>query len=172
MEYDIVNGPEEDLSNDAVWMQLRAQIMDGAFDALMSGPPCNTYTNARKPDGLGPMPLRGPAGDDRYGLPSLAPAEKEKVKLGTLLALRSCEAAKLFHEQGKPRITEQPKWRRDGESVSMYNLDEFTDLLNLENVHTEELVQCEYGAETSKPTTLITGHPPGHQLQGHLLSSS
>lgn len=67
-EYDLVNGPHEDLTNDAIWSELLAKIRSGHFDGLLSGPPCNTFTNARKDDGVGPLPLKGPAGDERYGL--------------------------------------------------------------------------------------------------------
>ena len=150
--------PGEHLSSDAVWNDIIAQIKAGKFDALLAGPPCNSFTNARKDDGMGPMPLRGPTGDDRYGLKNLDPKDAEKVKTGTLLALRAHEASTLFHGQEKPFILEQPKWKRDDTSVSMFNLDEYQDLLSLPGVRTEELVQCEYGAETSKPTTLIVGH--------------
>ena len=158
VEYDLVNGPDEDLSNDTVWCNLMTQIKEGKFDALLAGPPCNTFTNARKNDGMGPVPLRGPTGDDRYGLKSLDAKNKEKVKMGTLLALRGHEAAAEFHRQTKPYIVEQPQWKRDSDSISMFNLDEYQDLLQQSDVGTLELVQCEYGARTMKPTTLVAGH--------------
>ena len=41
------------------------------YDGLI-GPPCKTFTNARKNDGIGPLPLRGPSGPDRCGLVHLA----------------------------------------------------------------------------------------------------
>lgn len=50
---------------------------------------------------------------------------------------------------------EQPRWKQDGTSVSMYNLDEFQQLLELAGVECIELDQCEFGAPTTKPTTLI-----------------
>lgn len=40
----------------------------------------------------------------------------------------------------------------------MYNLDEFTELLALPGIRAEDIVQCAYGAETSRPTTLVLGH--------------
>lgn len=158
VEYDVINGPNEDLTSDAIWSKLLEEIKRGAFDALLAGPPCNTFTNARKDDGLGPMPLRGPSGHDRYGLSGLEQSDMEKVKAGTLLATRASTAAKEFHQQRKPYIVEQPLWKQDGRSVSMYNLDEFKELMELPGVETKDIVQCEYGAETSKPTTLLLGH--------------
>lgn len=155
VEYDLVNGAEQDLANDHIWQGIMSDIKNGVYDALLAGPPCNTFTNARRWDDAGPKPLRGPSGDERYGYSFLGPSDKEKVKLGTLLAVRTTEASTEFHEQRKPFIVEQPRWKQDGTSVSMYNLDEFQQLLELVGVECIELDQCEFGAPTTKPTTLI-----------------
>lgn len=98
VEYDLVNGTEQDLANDAVWQSLISDIRAGRYDAMLAGPPCNTYTNARQLDGLGPGPLRGATGDDRYGLPHLRPDDQIKVRTGTLLAVRTAEAATAMDE--------------------------------------------------------------------------
>ena len=83
-EYDLVNREQEDLTNDFIWQQVKADIRAKKYDGLIAGPPCNTFTNVRKDDGLGPLPLRGPSGPDRYGLAHLAGEEKDKVRIGTL----------------------------------------------------------------------------------------
>ena len=71
-EYDLVNREQEDLTNDFIWQQVKADIRAKKYDGLIAGPPCNTFTNVRKDDGLGPLPLRGPSGPDRCGLVHLA----------------------------------------------------------------------------------------------------
>lgn len=43
-EFDIVNGPEEDLAVDQVWEKILARIKSGYYRALLAGPPCNTFT--------------------------------------------------------------------------------------------------------------------------------
>lgn len=47
-EYDIVNGQEEDLASDHVWCYLLEKIRQGYYAALLAGPPCNSFSNARK----------------------------------------------------------------------------------------------------------------------------
>lgn len=130
-------------------------IRAGKYDGILAGAPCKTYTNARKDDGVGPPPLRGPSGADRYGLEKLSPTDKEKVKVGALLAVRTAEAAAAFHDIGRPFIVEQPKWKDDRNSVSMFNLDEFQRLLQHRDVRRAILDQCMYDAKTTKPTSLL-----------------
>lgn len=153
VEYDVVNGEEQDLVSDEVWRAVIRDIRDGQYDGMLAGPPCNTYTNARKDDGIGPLPLRGPSGADRYGLPKLSPTDKEKVKIGALLAVRAAEAAEAFHEIQRPFIIEQ--WKADQTSVSMFNLDEFQQLLKHDDVLRACMDQCMYEAKTAKPTSLL-----------------
>eukprot|EP00435_Cladocopium_sp_Y103_P030056 s3225_g7.t1 len=155
VEYDVVNGEDQDLTNDAIWQRVLADIKAGKYDGMLAGPPCNSFTNARKHDGEGPGPLRGAHGDERYGLQGLSEEDKQKVRVGTLLALRTSEAATELLCQEKPSIIEQPRWKQDGNSVSMFNLDEFQELLQRPHVRHADLVQCEYGARTTKPTTLM-----------------
>ena len=146
--------PAHDLLDDEVWLRIYNKLMAGFYDGVLVGPPCNTYTCARKMDS-GPGPLRSAVGTGRYGLDGLKPIEQSKVKAGTLLAQRASVALETMREQGKPAINEQPLWKRDGKAVSMYNLDEFVELLNRPEVRVQNIVQCEYGARTSKPTTLM-----------------
>ena len=47
----------------------------------------------------------------------------------------------------------------------MYNLDEFSELLARPLARTADLVQCEYGAKTMKPTTLVLLRIGGDALQ-------
>ena len=156
-EYDIVNGAHQDLASDHVWQEVMNNIHKGKYQGLLAGPPCNTFSNARKAGEPGPQPLRGPVGSDRYGLRHLQPEDKEKVKLGTLLAVRAVEATKAMSQQRKPTVLEQPKWIDDGVHVSMYNLDEFGTLKDSPDFEFRDLVQCEYGAPTTKPATLLLG---------------
>eukprot|EP00435_Cladocopium_sp_Y103_P035534 s490_g9.t1 len=155
-EYDIANGPDGDLASDHVWSTIMNKMKEGYYKALLAGPPCNTFTNARKHDGQGPAPLRSPTGPERYGYEWNNAMDKEKVKYGNLLAIRTAEAFGCMHEQRKPAIVEQPRLKEDDESTSMYKLDEFLHLRSLPGVEMMDLLQCRYGAMTSKPTTLMT----------------
>ena len=154
-EYDIVNGDRYDLAGDAVYNQLKAKVEGGHFDGGVLGPPCHTFSNARREDDGGPRPLRGPGPKLIYGKLDLRPEEKEDVRLGTLLALRALEIFKLLSAQGRPVLLEQPRWRQDTTSVSMFLLPEFKQVLAGEGVKMVHIVQCAYGAPSEKPTTLL-----------------
>ena len=43
-EYDIVNGSHQNIADDHVWQQILRNIKTGKYQALMAGPPCNTFT--------------------------------------------------------------------------------------------------------------------------------
>ena len=167
IEMDVVNGAEQDLTNEQVWQGIEQRIDGGEFLGLISGPPCGTFTNARKDDGMGPKPLRGSAGAERYGLPNLKGKDKEKVREGTLLAQRTAEAVTSMSAQQRPSITEQPLWKKTPGKVSMYNLDEFQTFVDAENFEFITIAQCEYGAKTTKPTTLMLGHIKEYEAKGN-----
>ena len=166
-EMDVVNGEANDLTNDQVWQELKVKLRKGAFDGLIAGPPCGTFTNARQHDGLGPKPLRGAFGADRYGFAHLKGSDKEKVREGTLLAQRTAEAVTIMDEQQRPSITEQPLWKKSQNKVSMFNLDEFQPFVNDENFEFITIAQCEYGAKTNKPTTLMLGRVRHYEAKGN-----
>ena len=111
-EFDIENGQQFDLTSDIVWANVMSDIRTGKYVGMLAGPPCNTYSKARRKDGQGPRPLRGPHGADRYGLSDLTLAEQQLVKTGTLLAQRTAEATLEFNTLGRPSIVEQPKWEQ------------------------------------------------------------
>ena len=83
------------------------------------------------------------------------PEEKETLRLGTLLALRAVEVFGLFVLQGKPTILEQPARRAGPGSISMFDLPEFKAMLGADGVSCARIAQCNYGADTEKPTELM-----------------
>ena len=98
--------------------------------------------------------MRAASGPARYGRLSLLPKDKEAVRVGTLLAVRAAEVMNAFVDQCKPVRVEQPIWKRDGRSVSMFNLDEFATLLKRMGVSFRDMAQCHYGAKMA--TTLFS----------------
>ncbi len=124
------------------------------YDAFLLSPPCSTFTPARSSGGRGPKPLRGTKGRDRYGLRGLSVEDKNKVKEGTLLALRANKTARHAHSASKPWLLEQPHWR--DESTSMFMLDEFQELMKQDGVFVHTFDQCRYQVEFEKKTDLLT----------------
>ena len=158
-EFDILNDEiNQDLLSEEVWHPVLKDCIDGRYDGGGLMPPCSTYSAARRNSGAerGPSRLRGPVGRDRYGLPHLSPADKEKVRIGTLLALRAAEAAEALHRcrggRGSPWFFETPLPREGVASV--FGLDETLKLDDLPSVRNNKLCQCMLGARTTKETAI------------------
>ena len=118
---DIENGI--DLADDVAWKDLAVRLATD-FDGSLWSPPCSTFSAARTRPG-GPPLLCGHCGKDLYGLPSLRPSDKEKVRVGTLLALRAAQGIDVQKRAGKPWILETPSPRPRVSSV--FSLPEVQD---------------------------------------------
>ena len=150
--YDLERGPKHDLADSAIWDEITAAIEAQEYDGGSSASPCCTLSASRRYDG-GPRPLRGEFAPQIYGFRDLTPAEKEDVKLGTLLALRGEELCRRFDDQGKPYWSETPGMR-DGHP-SVFKLPEYLDLRKREGVEVDRILQCNYCARTAKPTDIL-----------------
>ena len=85
-DFDIADGPGQDLAGRSTFYRLVDRVGSGAFLAVLASPPCSTSLRSR--GGLsGPQPRRGLHGEDRYGLRHLQQADEGYVKLGVLLAM-------------------------------------------------------------------------------------
>jgi hypothetical protein len=151
--WDLVNGAQFDLTDDATWDPLVARVRSREFVAAFASPPCTTASRLRNKPG-GPPPLRGLAGKDRYGLSGLSVPNKEKVRVHNLILLRVAEILKIMAQQGVPWLFETPALK-DGE-VSILRLDEYQSLLCTQGVQHVIGVQCPFGALSSKPTSWVS----------------
>ncbi len=82
--WDLENGPQFDLSDDATWDALVERVRSREFAAAFASPPCTTASRLRNKPG-GPPPLRGVEGAARYGLGGLSIPNKELVRLHNLI---------------------------------------------------------------------------------------
>ena len=112
-EWDIENGPEYDLADDTRWNRLLALINAGELHATIWSPPCSTYSGCRSETDRGPRPLRGASGRERYGSDDvkLTSEEKEAVRVGTLLAVRTAEGIRACDKLGIRWLLENPPQR-------------------------------------------------------------
>ncbi len=94
--------------------------------------PCSTFSSGRTGDG-GPVPLRGTSGADMYGLPGLSLKDKEKVRVGTILALRGAALAKECLAKDIPWLAETPQFK-EGEP-SLLRLPEWADIIDRADVN-------------------------------------
>ena len=141
---DLEVDPSHDLSCDTTWNSLLALIKLGLFCAALFSPPCSTFTAALNDMDGGPSPLRGADPTTIYGLPGLTSRQKEKVRLGTLLAVRTAEGLWLLIQMCVPFIFEQPA-RRPGKP-HMTLLPEFQRILDHPEVEEHTCDQCTCGA--------------------------
>ena len=159
-DHDIVMAKElgeptavHDLSCDAVWEQIHSDMRKGEYEAVLMGTPCETASRARTGP-PGPRPLRSP--EHIYGLPrdQLTPEEFEQVRLGTYFALKTAETAVLATELRIPWAIENPD--PSDNPVSLFHLPEWVDLARSPHVRTWDFHQCPMGAETAKPTRMLS----------------
>ena len=138
---DLERSEAHDLADDTRWDSVVHDLKNRKFDAVLMSPPCSTFSAARSAPG-GPPPLRAPDGEHLYGLPRLSPSQQEQVKMGTLLALRGAEAARLCNELGLPWIAETPRMRVNHPSV--FKLGEWKAVRAAPKVEDAILDQCQF----------------------------
>ena len=146
---DICN--EVDLADDIVWHEYVVALgPNGKFLGSLWSPPCSTFSRARSDSDGGPRILRGPSGPALLGLPDLRPEEKEKVRLGTLLATRSGEGITAQDGAGCPWILENPPEGED--RPSLFRIPLVQAATTGPGAHRHVLPQCPFGAEATKLT--------------------
>lgn len=145
---------DHDLLDQHFWEKCSGNFDE--FDSFLVSPPCSTFTPARRGNG-GPQPLRGVEGAEVYGLNGLKPNEKKQVAEGNVLAIRAENTATYAHVNGRWWIIEQPH-RRSGKT-SMWNLDEFKRLREMEGVYLYTFDQCRFGCLAEKRTDLLSNIP-------------
>ena len=149
--FDLEVSDDHDLADAGFWQVIIDDLKAGKFHAGMHAPPCGSFCASRGLGG-GPRALRGPVPPEIFGFPNLEPHEKETVRIGTLLALRTKESCAVMHSLGLPFIYEQPA-RRPGQ-LHRFALPDVAVIFELPGVKTKRVVQCMLGSRTAKPTDL------------------
>lgn len=151
-DVDIVNGPNQDLKDDATWLALHHQLEAGKVCAVVAGPPCTTFSKARTGP-PGPRPLRSAA--HPYGLPrsDLSLAEQDAVAEGTLYALQTLQFLDACHRRGVAFALESPE--PVAGVTSIFDLPEAQRLARAPGVRQVDFDQCRWGAESKKPTRIL-----------------
>jgi len=144
--------PGMDLLDESNFERYMAMVRNREFDAALMAMPCSTFSGGRIVGDGGPPPLRGCSERDIYGLPNLSLADKEKVRIGTVLALRGAALAKECNAMGIPWLAETPRQVEDKPSV--LKLPEWRDIYQLQTTRKRCMVQCACGAESVKATEL------------------
>ena len=144
--------PLMDVLDEAIFDTHLSDIKARKYDAALMAMPCSTFSRSRDVCDGGPKPLRGCGEVDIYGLPNLSISDKDKVRTGTILALRGEVVARTCTGMDIPWIAETPEHKVGKPSVLL--LPEWSDTLKDVRVDRKTIVQCELGAIAKKATEL------------------
>ena len=98
---DVIRHPSHDRCDQHCWESLLDSARSGHYSMLLVSPECTTFSPARCVKG-GPPPLRGNEAPHIYWLPDLSPADKERVRIGNLLAICCAQIVETFDSLGLP----------------------------------------------------------------------
>ena len=156
---DIVHGgPRSDVSipaNAAYWADF---AMNDAVAAVVSGPPCETWTVARYMPG-GPAPLRERA--HPWGMPHLTKDRAKQVEVANLLLRFAIRINTIVAARGGAVIMEHPacpSWKPHAPSI--WRLPELAHLQRCYDMQILSFDQCTCGGISRKPTSLLVANIP------------
>jgi hypothetical protein len=155
MFLDLEEDLSHDLCDDMFFSTVSRDAESGVYDlgSLMS-PPCSTFSMALELGGHGcPKPLRGAVAPEIYGMKDLVGDDKERVRIGTLCALRCVQIAKILMARSVPWLWEQPRMRAG--HPHMFCIPEVAALLSLPGVRMSNVDQCRYGGKFQKGTVFL-----------------
>ena len=132
LEFDIQHGEHFNLLHHDVYEIARGWICSRMVKTAWFGTPCNTWSTARRGPPGGKMPCSLRSAEFVMGLPALEAKDREKVRVGNLLAARAAELQRRCQELKIPWGEENPgssflwqhSWRRKMEKVAeVYYVD-------------------------------------------------
>ena len=144
---DICLHSTHDVLNSAVEKRILFWLKSGRINLVWLGMPCTSFSRARKHDGLGPGPIR--SSEFLWGLPSLSPKDRRKVRDGNYLLaflLRIISACELYRI---PYVVENPATSMLWEMPTMLR---FCKRYSPSKIF---LDYCAYGMPWKKPTALM-----------------
>ena len=157
-EFDILRDKAQDLTLEDVWSKLWKRVNAGEFDFIILAPPCNTFSRARHNVNCpGPKPLR--LIEYPRGFPWLKESDLNKVKVANLLVDRSFEICKVCVNLNIGFLLEHPEQlglAHGTVPASIWNFEQFQELVATGSVAQAAIFQCIFGAPTSKPTRLAS----------------
>ena len=157
-EFDLMRDPNHDVLQDEMWSGLKDFIRRLQPFSVIATPPCSTYSRARHfyKVSPGPRPIR--SRQHPLGFPWLSQSNRRKAEEGRLLADRAWDLYFLAHEMGATFLGEFPEdlgATNTGVPASFWQMQQFQEMLAFRDSKTFAIFQCEFGAQTPKPTRLL-----------------
>jgi hypothetical protein len=145
--WDIADNPLLDLTNPDILRRIFDKLRSGRVKFLWLGTPCQSFSRARKNDGLGPGPLR--SDDLPEGLPGLSKADAAQVRLGNRLLEVSIQIMELAFDHNIPFVLENPL------SSRMWLMPSLRRFISKTGARFNQVDYCQYGTDWRKPTGLL-----------------
>ncbi|CAK0871674.1 unnamed protein product, partial [Prorocentrum cordatum] len=139
--------PRADLLDESLIDSLVLRISRKEVAGVHVGLDCKTWSRARKNDGRGPPPLRDDA--NLHGLPLLAAADAEKVRIANRLLANVLRLLAAAVEAGVPFSLENPR------SSRLWLVPELLDMAREAHAEWASVDYCQYQAPWKKSTTFL-----------------
>ena len=162
---DIQVRPYHDLTSPKVQQNLLSKIASGRYFAVLFSPPCSTFTRVVWANRKGPRPVRSytmPRGFNR-----MTWAERKRANWGNTMTDFTYKGFKIqVIDVGGIAVFENPEdlgavkhgEHRGVRPASMWQWEQFEQLLRHQQVATVAFYQQDFGTEYLKPTRLMLGN--------------
>ena len=152
-EWEILKGPDGDLTRPCVLRSINFDIDKGRIVAAMLAPPCSSFSPAR--DRTRVVRSR----DFPYGLPDLPAHEQVKVDIGNNCVKSALKIISWLDKRKIPWILENPR------SSKMWYLPEMIKWMQSSHVVDNVADFCQYGTAWRKRTRFLAAHICEDDLQ-------
>lgn len=151
-----------DLLDTEVCRKIFADIRAGVFDVVGMATPCETVSPLRE-NPPGPRPLRSLQHPDGLSLKSLSSEERKQLKEANHLIEFSTHVTREVRRIRAAYWIENPDHK---EKLDMWKTSWFKEMTGHALVEKALFDQCQFGAETTKPTRIQTDSLPLGQIKG------
>ena len=177
-EWDIANGPDQDLLRDDVQQKILASILKGTYVAILMSPPCGTWSRALWANQFGPRPLR--AANHPWGFPWVEGQRQAKVASSNAMIRLCLQVLEMildyklntwFWWEHPEDLGAVPTYKRRARSqwfgklhpdvrpASIWQLEELRRFMAIPGTFTRAFHQCFFWADSPKPTRFLTNLP-------------
>ena len=173
-EVDIERSETDDLLHQRLWDEIWDEIHAGQFDVAVLTPPCNTFSRARCnfQNSHGPVPVRNV--HYPWGFPWLTGSNFQLVTDHNFLLSNCFHTIDICLEVGCDFLFEHPEdlgVTSSGEHpASVWQMEHMHALVTQKGAITFAIYQCHFGADSPKPTRLITSLRRGSRVSTSGLS--
>ena len=155
---DLKRDKSHDVTSQPFWQEIMTGLEAKEFDVLIITPPCNEWSRAKFSSHPGPKP--GRTKQWPRGFPWLSPKQRPRITESNYFIDITIESCIKAHSANIPFLIEHPEdlgMTYSGFApASIWQLPEIRQLAQTTSACTAALFQCDFTANTSKPTRLLS----------------